>query len=97
MSLSSSKIIAAVPGLTYRQLHHWTMLGHVQPIEREKESSGVPLWYADREVLVLRWMVRLLDSGLTLSTAARIARRAVESGTRAPFPLSDFVDLVLHD
>lgn len=57
---------AAAAGITYRQLDYWDRTGLVQPSVRPAGGSGSQRLYAFRDILVLKLVKRLLDTGVSL-------------------------------
>lgn len=57
---------AAAAGITYRQLDYWDRTNLVQPSVREATGSGSQRLYAFRDILVLKLVKRLLDTGVSL-------------------------------
>ncbi|WP_156157579.1 MerR family transcriptional regulator [Demequina pelophila] len=53
-------------GITYRQLDYWARTGLVEPTVRGATGSGTQRLYGFRDILVLRVVKRLLDSGVSL-------------------------------
>ncbi|MFY9262976.1 MAG: MerR family transcriptional regulator [Actinomycetaceae bacterium] len=53
-------------GITYRQLDHWDRTGVVEPTIRAASGSGSQRLYSFRDVLVLKIVKRLLDTGVSL-------------------------------
>jgi len=53
-------------GITYRQLDYWARTGLVEPSIRVAAGSGSQRLYSFRDVLVLKVVKRLLDTGVTL-------------------------------
>lgn len=53
-------------GITYRQLDYWDRIGLVSPSIRSAKGSGSQRLYAFRDVLVLKVVKRLLDTGVSL-------------------------------
>lgn len=53
-------------GITYRQLDYWARTGLVEPTVRSATGSGTQRLYGFRDILVLRVVKRLLDSGVSL-------------------------------
>ena len=53
-------------GITYRQLDYWARTGLVEPSIRSTIGSGIPRLYGFRDVLVLKVVKRLLDTGVSL-------------------------------
>ena len=57
---------AAAAGITYRQLDYWDRTGLVAPTIRSASGSGTQRLYAFRDILVLKLVKRLLDTGVSL-------------------------------
>ena len=57
---------ATACGITYRQLDYWDRTGLVQPSVRGAAGSGSQRLYAFRDILVLKLVKRLLDTGVSL-------------------------------
>jgi DNA-binding transcriptional MerR regulator len=55
-----------VAGITYRQLDYWARTGLVQPSIRPATGSGTHRLYSFRDILVLKVVKRLLDTGVSL-------------------------------
>lgn len=53
-------------GITYRQLDYWARTGLVEPTVRPATGSGTHRLYSFRDVLVLKVVKRLLDTGVSL-------------------------------
>jgi DNA-binding transcriptional MerR regulator len=53
-------------GITYRQLDYWARTGLVEPTVRNASGSGTQRLYSFRDVLVLKVVKRLLDTGVSL-------------------------------
>ncbi|MDR2348076.1 MAG: MerR family transcriptional regulator [Bifidobacteriaceae bacterium] len=53
-------------GITYRQLDYWARTGLVEPSVRPATGSGTQRLYSFRDVLVLKIVKRLLDTGVSL-------------------------------
>jgi DNA-binding transcriptional MerR regulator len=53
-------------GITYRQLDYWARTGLVEPSVRPAKGSGSQRLYGFRDILVLRVVKRLLDTGISL-------------------------------
>lgn len=56
----------AAAGITYRQLDYWARTGLVEPSVREAAGSGTQRLYSFRDILVLKVVKRLLDTGVSL-------------------------------
>ncbi len=53
-------------GITYRQLDYWARTGLVEPSVRGATGSGTQRLYSFRDILVLKVVKRLLDTGVSL-------------------------------
>jgi DNA-binding transcriptional MerR regulator len=53
-------------GITYRQLDYWARTGLVEPSVRSATGSGTQRLYGFRDILVLKIVKRLLDTGVSL-------------------------------
>jgi DNA-binding transcriptional MerR regulator len=56
----------AAAGITYRQLDYWARTGLVEPSIRSAAGSGTQRLYSFRDILVLKIVKRLLDTGVSL-------------------------------
>jgi DNA-binding transcriptional MerR regulator len=56
----------AAAGITYRQLDYWARTGLVEPSVRAAHGSGSQRLYSFRDILVLKVVKRLLDTGVSL-------------------------------
>ena len=56
----------AAAGITYRQLDYWARTRLVEPSVRPASGSGSQRLYGFRDILVLRVVKRLLDTGISL-------------------------------
>ncbi len=73
-------------GITYRQLDYWARTGLVEPSVKAATGSGTQRLYGFRDILVLRVVKRLLDSGVSLqqirSAVSTLRERGVEDLSR---------------
>ena len=53
-------------GITYRQLDYWARTGLLEPSVRAAGGSGTQRLYGFRDILVLKIVKRLLDTGVSL-------------------------------
>ncbi|MGO0578100.1 MerR family transcriptional regulator [Ornithinimicrobium panacihumi] len=53
-------------GVTYRQLDYWARTGLLEPSVRNPSGSGTQRLYSFRDILVLKIIKRLLDTGISL-------------------------------
>ena len=69
-------------GITYRQLDYWARTGLVEPGVRGAKGSGTQRLYGFRDILVLKVVKRLLDTGVSLqqirTAVAALRERGVE-------------------
>ncbi|MEO3935185.1 MerR family transcriptional regulator [Dermatophilaceae bacterium Soc4.6] len=69
-------------GITYRQLDYWARTGIVEPSVRTAGGSGTQRLYGFRDILVLKVVKRLLDTGVSLQqirvAIAHLRERGVE-------------------
>ena len=56
----------AAAGITYRQLDYWARTGLVEATVRPASGSGTQRLYSFRDILVLKIVKRLLDTGVSL-------------------------------
>ncbi|MEN9753263.1 MAG: hypothetical protein RL670_954 [Actinomycetota bacterium] len=57
---------AAAAGISYRQLDYWDRTELVQPSVQSATGSGSQRLYAFRDIIVLKLVKRLLDTGVSL-------------------------------
>src|SRR4051794_38685731 len=67
-------IACKAAGITYRQLDYWARTGLVEPGIRPATGSGTQRLYSFRDILVLKVVKRLLDTGVSLQNI----RKAVD-------------------
>ena len=67
-------IACSEAGISYRQLDYWARTGLVEPSIRTASGSGTSRLYSFRDILVLKIVKRLLDTGISLQNV----RSAVE-------------------
>lgn len=67
-------VACSAAGITYRQLDYWARTGLVEPSIRPASGSGTQRLYSFRDILVLRIVKRLIDTGVSLANI----RTAVE-------------------
>lgn len=60
------QIAASAAGITYRQLDYWARTGLVEPTVQSAQGSGSQRLYGFRDILVLKLVKRLLDTGISL-------------------------------
>jgi DNA-binding transcriptional MerR regulator len=75
-------VACGAAGITYRQLDYWARTGLVEPSIRTATGSGSQRLYSFRDVLVLKIVKRLLDTGVSLqqirSAVLHLRERGVE-------------------
>ena len=59
-------VACAAAGITYRQLDYWARTGLVVPSVRDAAGSGSQRLYGFRDILILRIVKRLIDTGVSL-------------------------------
>ena len=67
-------------GITYRQLDYWARTGLVEPTVRGASGSGTQRLYGFRDILVLKLVKRLLDTGISLQQIRTAVNQLRESG-----------------
>lgn len=71
-----------VTGITYRQLDYWARTELVEPTVRSAKGSGSQRLYSFRDVVVLKIVKRLLDTGVSLqqirSAVIALRERGIE-------------------
>jgi DNA-binding transcriptional MerR regulator len=68
-------------GITYRQLDYWARTGLVEPSVRAAQGSGSQRLYSFRDVLVLKVVKRLLDTGISLQQIRAAVQHLRDRGT----------------
>jgi DNA-binding transcriptional MerR regulator len=72
----------AAAGITYRQLDYWARTGLVEPSVRPASGSGTQRLYAFSDILVLKIVKRLLDTGVSLqqirTAVAQLRSRGID-------------------
>jgi DNA-binding transcriptional MerR regulator len=68
-------------GITYRQLDYWARTGLVEPSVRAAHGSGSQRLYSFRDILVLKVVKRLLDTGISLQQIRSAVQHLREHGT----------------
>lgn len=59
-------VACSAAGITYRQLDYWARTGLVEPSVRPATGSGTQRLYGFRDILMLKVVKRLLDTGVSL-------------------------------
>jgi DNA-binding transcriptional MerR regulator len=68
-------------GITYRQLDYWARTGLVEPSVRAAQGSGTQRLYSFRDILVLKVVKRLLDTGISLQQIRAAVQHLRDRGT----------------
>jgi DNA-binding transcriptional MerR regulator len=68
-------------GITYRQLDYWARTGLVEPSVRPAHGSGSQRLYSFRDILVLKVVKRLLDTGISLQQIRAAVQHLRDHGT----------------
>lgn len=71
---------ARAAGISYRQLDYWARTGLVEPTVRSASGSGTQRLYGFRDILVLKLVKRLLDTGISLQQIRTAVNQLRESG-----------------
>ncbi len=75
-------VACSAAGITYRQLDYWARTGLVEPTVRPALGSGTQRLYGFRDILVLKVVKRLLDTGVSLqnirTAVAHLRERGVD-------------------
>ncbi len=75
-------VACSAAGITYRQLDYWARTGLIEPTIRNASGSGTQRLYSFRDVLVLKVIKRLLDTGVSLqqirTAVSHLRERGVE-------------------
>jgi DNA-binding transcriptional MerR regulator len=67
-------------GITYRQLDYWARTGLVEPSVRPAHGSGTQRLYSFRDILMLKVVKRLLDTGVSLQNIRAAVSHLRERG-----------------
>lgn len=67
-------------GISYRQLDYWARTGLVEPSIRTAAGSGSQRLYSFRDILVLKVVKRLLDTGVSLQQIRQAISHLAERG-----------------
>jgi DNA-binding transcriptional MerR regulator len=71
----------AAAGITYRQLDYWARTGLVEPSVRAAHGSGSQRLYSFSDILVLKVVKRLLDTGISLQQIRAAVQHLRDRGT----------------
>jgi len=73
-------VASRAAGISYRQLDYWARTGLVEPTVRGAAGSGSQRLYGFRDILVLKLVKRLLDTGISLQQIRVAVNQLRESG-----------------
>ncbi|MDO9398619.1 MAG: MerR family transcriptional regulator [Herbiconiux sp.] len=73
-------VAARAAGITYRQLDYWARTALVEPTVRGAAGSGSQRLYGFRDILVLKLVKRLLDTGISLQQIRTAINQLREAG-----------------
>lgn len=82
-------IAAKAAGITYRQLDYWARTGLVEPSVKNATGSGSQRLYNFQDILVLKLVKRLLDTGISLQQIRTAIEQLREEG------ISDLAEVTL--
>jgi DNA-binding transcriptional MerR regulator len=71
-------------GISYRQLDYWARTGLVEPSVRAAHGSGTQRLYSFRDILVLKVVKKLLDTGISLQQIRAAVQHLRDHGTEDP-------------
>ena len=74
-------VACAAAGITYRQLDYWARTALVEPSVRAAAGSGSLRLYSFRDILVLKVVKRLLDTGISLQQNRAAVTHLRDRGT----------------
>jgi DNA-binding transcriptional MerR regulator len=73
-------VAARAAGISYRQLDYWARTQLVEPTIRGAAGSGSQRLYGFRDILVLKLVKRLLDTGISLQQIRTAVNQLREAG-----------------
>ncbi len=76
----SADTACAAAGITYRQPSYWESTGLVTPSVRAAAGSGSQRLYSFRDVLALKLIKRLLDTGISLQQIRAAVKHLQQQG-----------------
>src|SRR5258708_28062059 len=91
--------VCAIVGITYRQLDYWARTNLLKPSICDAKGSGTQRRYSYRDLLELKVIKRLLDAGISLSSARRaldVLRSSGEDVASANLVLNGTQSLLVH-
>lgn len=85
-------IACQIAGISYRQLDYWARTGLVVPSIRGAAGSGSQRLYSFKDILVLKIVKRLLDTGISLQNIRVAVDHLRERGVRDLAKITLFSD-----
>mgnify|MGYP003704423403 CR=1 FL=1 len=73
-------VACSAAGITYRQLDYWARTRLVSPSVRSAAGSGTQRLYSFRDILVLKVIKRLLETGVSLQSIRTAVEHLRERG-----------------
>ena len=74
-------VACSAAGISYRQLDYWARTSLVEPSIRNASGSGTSRLYSFRDILVLKIVKRLLDTGVSLQQIRTAVEHLRQRGT----------------
>jgi DNA-binding transcriptional MerR regulator len=74
-------VACSAAGITYRQLDYWARTSLVEPSVRSASGSGTQRLYGFRDILVLKVVKKLLDTGISLQQIRAAVQHLRDRGT----------------
>lgn len=74
-------VACSAAGISYRQLDYWARTGLVEPSIRSAAGSGSQRLYSFRDILVLRIVKRLIDTGVSLPNIRAAVQHLSDRGS----------------
>ena len=74
-------VACTAAGITYRQLDYWARTSLVEPSVRSAHGSGSQRLYSFRDILTLRIVKRLIDTGVSLPNIRAAVQHLAARGT----------------
>ena len=81
-----------IAGITYRQLDYWARTHLAEPSLQQAAGSGSKRLYSYRDLIILKTVKRLLDTGLSLQSIRTVVARLATLGTEDLASASLFSD-----
>ncbi len=75
-------VAARAAGISYRQLDYWARTELVEPTVQSATGSGSQRLYGFRDILVLKLVKRLLDTGISLQQIRTAVQQLREAGVQ---------------